>query len=452
MVFYGGKFLVLGLSKSGIAASKLLLSHGATVYVYDQFISSRIKSAQEELSACGAICVQKESLDRVLTAVDTLVLSPGIAIDNSIAVRAHALKKRIIGELELGSYFLQAPAIAVTGTNGKTTTVCMIESILKCANKETLALGNVGVPLCKKVESLSRSGVAVIEVSSFQMETTRSFVPHIACLTNITEDHLNRHYTMANYVYLKKRLFLNLRESEYAVLNAECPYSGEVAEATKAKILYFSTSRQTNGAYVTGGKIYYDSEFLFTEETLALKEKHNVENALCAITAAKAFGVENEAIRSALSSFRGARHRMEFVACKKGVSYVNDSKATNTDAALAAARCMKRPTIMLLGGSDKGYSFREFFIALKETSVRYVVLYGENRERLARECVEVGYTAYSLVENLRQATIVASTVAKAGETILLSPASASFDEFSGYDERGECFIQYVNGDTDWKEK
>lgn len=448
MVFYGGKFLVLGLSKSGIAATTLLLSHGATVYIYDQFVSARVKSAEEDLSKAGAICVRKENLDRTLMAIDTLVLSPGIAIDNSIAVRAHVLKKRIIGELELGSYFLQAPAIAVTGTNGKTTTVCMIESILKCAEKETLALGNVGVPLCKKVESLSRRGVAVIEVSSFQMETTRTFLPHIACLTNITEDHLNRHYTMGNYVYLKKRLFTNLRESEYAVLNAECPYSREIAETTRAKVVYFSTQRQTNGAYASNGKIYYGEEFLFAEEALSLKEKHNVENALCAIAAAKAFGVENESIRAALSSFRGARHRMEFVACKQGISYVNDSKATNTDAALAAARCMKRATIMLLGGSDKGYSFREFFEELKETTVRYVVLYGENREKLAKECSEAGYTAYSIVENLRQATAVASTVAKAGETILLSPASASFDEFSGYDERGEAFIRYINGEED----
>ncbi len=438
-------FFVLGLSKSGSAASKFLLSRGAMVYVYDQADNPRTKEATAELIALGAKGVKEEEVDGALQASLALIVSPGIPIDHPIPLRAHALGKRVLGELELGSLFFPAPMVAVTGTNGKTTTVSMIESVLKNAKINTAALGNIGVPITSCCDSFANNGVAVVEVSSFQLETVHTFLPHIGVLLNLSQDHLNRHYNMKNYAHLKARLFKNMRESEYAVLSDACTLSHEIARGSKANVIWFSAEHQVNGAYVDGKDVYYMGERLFAVQELALRQKHNVENALATVAVCKLLGVDNEILRQSLASFRGAKHRLEVVCTKNGITFVNDSKATNPDAALSAVKCMKQPTVLLLGGQNKGYSYRALFHALKNSAVRYVVLYGENRELLVQDAIAENFTAYSLVERLYQAVRVGQTVAKPGETVLLSPASASFDEFSGYDQRGNAFVRYLIG-------
>lgn len=436
-------FLVIGLSKSGISASKLLISHGAKVFLYDQTDSARITSAANELAAIGAVRIAQEELDETMQKCCAVIISPGVPIDHPVALRANEMKKRVLGEMELGSLFLKAPMVAVTGTNGKTTTVSMIESVLKSANVFALAVGNIGVPLSSAAEKFPSNGIAVVEVSSFQLETVHSFTPHIGVLLNLTEDHLNRHYSMKIYAHLKKRMFQNMRESEIAVLNDSCHLSHEIAKETKAQIVWFSAEREVDGAYVQGNDVFYKGARLFSVQDLALQQKHNVENALATVAVCKLLGVDTEEIRRSLAKFRGAKHRLEVVGTYHGVSFVNDSKATNPDATLSAVKCMKKPTVLLLGGQEKGYSYRSLFKNLKKSTVRYCVFYGENRERLMREAVQENFTTYSIVEGLCQAVCVGQTVAKKGEIVLLSPASASFDEFNGYEERGNAFVRCV---------
>ncbi len=445
MKFNRETFLVVGLSKSGISASKLLLSRGAKVFLYDQSDASRVNSAVSELAPLGAVRIKQEDLEETISKSLAVILSPGIPIDHPVALRANELKTRVMGELELGSLFLKAPMVAVTGTNGKTTTVSMIESILKNAGVSALTLGNVGVPLSSAADTLSQNGIAVVEVSSFQLETVHSFTPHVGVLLNLTEDHLNRHYSMKIYAHLKQRLFQNMRESEFAVLSDSCPLSHEIAKTTKAQIIWFSAEKEVEGVYVQGNDVFYAGSRLFPVQDLALKQKHNVENALAAVAVCKLLGVETEIIRRSLAKFRGAKHRLEVVCTKNGVAFVNDSKATNPDATLSAVKCMKKPTVLLLGGQEKGYSYRALIKNLKNSAVRYCIFYGENRETLMREAIQENFTTYSIVESLRQAVRVGQTVAKAGETVLLSPASASFDEFNGYEQRGNAFVRYVTG-------
>lgn len=443
MKFNKEAFLVVGLSKSGISASKLLLSRGAEVFLYDQSDSPRVASAESELASLGAIRIDKEKVDETLQKVCALIVSPGVPIDHPVALRANELKKRVLGELELGSLFLKAPMVAVTGTNGKTTTVSMIEFVLKNAGVSASALGNVGVPLSSAAETFPKNGIAVVEVSSFQLETVHSFTPHVGVLLNLTEDHLNRHYNMKIYAHLKQKLFQNMRESEFSVLNDSCSLSHEIAKKTKSRVVWFSSERQVEGAYVLGNDIFYMGARLFSVQDLALKQKHNVENALATIAVCKLLGVETEVIRRSLAKFRGAKHRLELICSQNGINFVNDSKATNPDASLSAVQCMKKPTILLLGGQDKGYSYRSLLKSLKNSVVRYCIFYGENRETLMREAVQENFTTYSIVENLQQAVHIAQTVAKSGETVLLSPASASFDEFDGYEQRGNAFVRYI---------
>ncbi|MBR2617209.1 MAG: UDP-N-acetylmuramoyl-L-alanine--D-glutamate ligase [Clostridia bacterium] len=445
MKIYNENFLVVGLSKSGISASKLLLSKGAKVFLYDQAERARIDSALKELTTLGAVEVQEEGVETAIKNAHVVVLSPGVPIDHPIALKASQLKKRVIGELELGSLFIKAPIVAVTGTNGKTTTVSMIEWTLKNAGVHALALGNVGVPLTSAADSFPEKGVAVVEVSSFQLETVRSFTPHIGVLMNLTQDHLNRHYSMKIYGQLKARTFQNMRESEYAVLSDACALSHEIARKTKAQVIWFSTEKEVPGAYVQGSDIYYMGEPLFSVHDLALKQKHNVENALATVAVCKLLGIDNEVLRQSLAKFRGAKHRLEVVCTQKGINYINDSKATNPDATLSAVKCMKKPTVLLLGGQEKGYDYRSLFRDLLQSAVRYCIFYGENREKLIKDALNEGFTTYSVVENLWQAVRVGQTVAKAGETVLLSPASASFDEFNGYEQRGNTFKNYVTG-------
>ena len=446
MRFFGENFLVAGLKKSGVAAAELLLSHGAKVFLYERLETALTRKNAEDLKKRGAVLLSKEEVGQVIERCRAVVLSPGVPIDDPISLLAHEKNVRVTGETELAAYFLKAPAVAVTGTNGKTTTVTMISRIFEEGGIAAPALGNIGVPLSSRAEELGDKDVAVVEVSSFQLETIRSFTPHVAVLTNFSEDHLNRHYTMANYRALKKRLFFNLKESEYAVLNAEDALSREIAAETKARVCFFSSERKVDGAYLAGGFLWFKEEKLFPAASLALKEKHNIENALAAIAVTKIFGVPTEAMLRALSAFRGARHRMELAGSVSGVTFVNDSKATNPASALSAVRCMKKPTVLLVGGSDKGYSYLELFRALENSAVRYVVIYGENRKRVEDDCRASGFSPFAVAEDLKEAVAVAKAVAKPGEVVLLSPASASFDAFSGYDERGEAFIRFALGE------
>ena len=435
-------FFVLGLSRSGRSAAQFLLSRGGTVYIYDDITSERVEKTARELEAKGAIRVNQEQLSKTSELCDVLVLSPGIPIDHPLAVAFKRNKKAVVGETEIAARYMRCPVIGITGTNGKTTTVSMLTEILCAGGYQAKACGNVGTPMIDFC-ALEERGVAVAEISSFQLETLNSLCPHIAIVLNVTEDHLNRHYNMENYVFLKAKLLKNASEAEYAVLNYDDPTVQSFSERTKANTVFFSVKERVNGAYLENGTLYFKGEKIVEASELLLGGLHNVQNALAAIAAAKIMGVETQAIASALTSFKGVRHRIELVGEVDGVAYIDDSKGTNVDATVKAVGCMKRETVLLLGGKNKGYDYSRLFATLKRSPVVHAILYGENRYELLKCARAQVFERVTVCDRFEFAVKIAAMIAKSGQTVLLSPASASFDEFASYEERGEAFVQIV---------
>ncbi len=436
-------FFVLGLSRSGRASAEFLLSRGAKTYIYDDVSSERIETTMRELEEKGAKRVPKDRLMKTAEVCDVLVLSPGIPIDHPLAVAFKRNGKAVVGETELAARYMRCPVVAITGTNGKTTTVSLLTEILQAGGISAKACGNVGTPMLDFWE-LEENGVAVAEISSFQLETLNSLCPHVAIVLNVTEDHLNRHYNMENYIFLKAKLLKNMSEAEYAVLNYDDRIVRGFAEKTKAKIVWFSVRERVNGAYYENGELYYNGEKICAASELFIHGLHNIQNALSAVAAAKIMGVKTEDIVAALSSFKGVKHRIESVGEVNGVTYIDDSKGTNVDATVKAVRCMKTETVLLLGGKNKGYDYAALFSALSSSNVVHAVLYGENRHELYKCAREQSFERITLCDKFEFAVRVAAMIATSGQTVLLSPASASFDEFASYEERGDTFVRIVH--------
>lgn len=434
-------FLVLGLSRSGCAAAEFLLEKKAKVYIYDDVPGEGVEKSVQMLEEKGAVKADKEQLTRMQEICDALVLSPGIPIDHPTAVAFKRNGKAVVGETELAARYMRCPVVAVTGTNGKTTTVSMLEKILSEGGYKAQACGNIGSPMVKYTEQ--KEEIAVAEISSFQLETLNSLCPHVGVVLNVTEDHLNRHYNMENYIFLKSKLLKNSTESEYAVLNFDDGIVRGFAEKTKARIFYFSVRERVYGAYLEDGFLYFCGEKIMSASDLLTDGLHNVQNALAAIAAAKIMGVSSENIARSLSSFKGIKHRIESVGKADGVKYVDDSKGTNVDATIKAVGCMKEKTVLLLGGKDKGYDYDKLFVKLRSSSVVHAVLYGENRFRLFESALRCGFDRMTLCVGFDFAVSLARMIAERGQTVLLSPASASFDEFASYEERGDRFVAIV---------
>ena len=433
------------MSRSGAASCDFLLARGASVCIYDDVQGDAVKKRMEELAAKGARILPAEAVAAAAEECDVLVLSPGIPIDHELPVFFRKKGKRIIGEAELGCLNLRSPLVAVTGTNGKTTTVTMIDEILRAAGVHSVACGNIGIPLTSCVEKLGWEDVAVMEVSSFQLETLTSICPHVAVVTNIAEDHLERHYSMENYIFLKSKLLRNMRESEYAVLNYDDERVRAFAEEARCPVRWFSVRERVAGACLFEGGLYYENEKIMDADALSLKGEHNLKNALAAICAARLMGVDGAVIAKTLSSMRGVRHRLEKIAELGGVTFVNDSKATNVDATLRAIDCMREDTVLLLGGKDKGESYDPLFERIRDSRVVLCVLYGENRFRLLNSAVRCNESRITLCADFGLAVRIAALSAKAGQCVLLSPACSSFDAFTDYEARGEKFEEIVKG-------
>ncbi|MBQ8657681.1 MAG: UDP-N-acetylmuramoyl-L-alanine--D-glutamate ligase [Clostridia bacterium] len=435
-------FFVLGLSRSGKAAAEFLLKRKAKTYIFDDVVGGIVEKNIRELTAMGAEFLTREQVEKSADFCDVLVLSPGIPIDHPTAVAFKRQGRAVIGETELAARYLSAYTVAVTGTNGKTTTVSMIEKVLKEGGLNAYACGNIGSPLIEATE-LSETSVAVAEISSFQLETLQSLRPHIAVVLNLSEDHLNRHYNMENYVFLKSRLLKNSTEAEYAVLNYDDPLVREMTEKTKARVLYFSTQGKVNGAYLLSGDLYFGAEKIMPAGELIVEGVHNIENALATLAVAKIMGVPTPAIAKALRDFKGIKHRIERVAEINGVTYIDDSKGTNADATKKAISCMKEETVLLLGGKDKGYEYDSLFAALPQSKVVHAILYGENRFRLLESAMSRGYKNFTVCSGFDLAVRLSGMIARSGQTVLLSPASASFDEFGSFEERGDRFVEII---------
>lgn len=437
------KFLVLGVSKSGYSASKYLLIHGAVCYIYEELKTKKIDDAINELTSLGAVRIYADVTDVVFNEIDVVVISPGVPINHEIAIRAKKTGKKIISELEFGFSVMQPTIIGVTGTNGKTTTVSLIDAVLEEAKLKHALMGNVGVPVSSQTDKIDTDTVCVAEVSSFQLESVRTLCPHIACVLNISPDHLERHYSMENYIFLKKRLLKNQSESEYAVLNYDDETVKQFALEIKSKCYWVSVKEKVAGAYLSDGKLFYKDEYVIDENDLTLTGKHNVYNVLFAICVCRLMGIDTENIRAAIKSFKGVKHRTELIAEIRGVKYVNDSKATNTFSTVSALETLKNPTVLILGGSEKGEKYDKLFECIKRTPVKHVVLTGASRLNMF-ECAEKsGMSDVTVTPNFSCAVKIASMYAVEGDTVLLSPACASFDVFNGFEERGNAFVKEV---------
>ena len=436
-------FLVLGVSKSGFAVANYILSKGGKCFIYEELSSVKIDNAISELLELGAVRINKDSIDKLLNYIDVVIISPGVPINHEIAVKSKNLGIRIIGELEFGYLQFLPTIIGITGTNGKTTTATLIDAILNEQGVKSLLVGNVGVPITSKVCDANSDSICVAEVSSFQLETTSSFCPHISCILNIAPDHLERHYTMENYIFLKKRIFKNQRESEYTLLNYDDELVRSFSNEAKSKIKYISLKEKVDGAYRIEDKLFFGDEFIISQKSLMLKGEHNVYNTLFAICVCKLLGVNNEAIVNALLNFKGVKHRMELIANIAGVEYYNDSKATNTASTITAIENMSKPSVLILGGSDKGENYLELFKKIKESCVRHVIIMGATRLKMFESAMSVGCTNITLTYDFATAVKIAKLIATEGECVLLSPACASFDAFSSFEERGDKFKAIV---------
>lgn len=436
-------FLVLGMQKSGYGATSLLLLEGAKVYMYDDNQSETVKKNMAELESKGAkICTQPLIQ---LEYVDVLVLSPSIPIDHEIAVRARELKKRIIGEFELASLFTNNLCVAVTGTNGKTTTCSLLEHVLSKVFSDVMLVGNVGIPFSSKVVSDQKNRVYIAEVSSFQLETINRFTPHVACILNVTPDHLTRHYNMENYLFLKSKLILNLRESEFAVLNYDDVLVSSLSKKTRAKVVWFSLNEKIDGAYKDGDFLYYKDELIISVNEINISGNHNIENVLCAICVLKILGIQNEDIVNGIKDFSGVKHRIQKVKTVNGVTFFNDSKSTNPDSCISAINSMSNKTILIMGGYDKGLDYESVMRQIKKSkTVEKVVLTGQSANSMFKDATRCGLSEVYVVKDFDIAVKVAYNLAGDGYSVLLSPATSSFDIFSSYEERGDKFIEIVN--------
>ena len=438
-------FLVLGLKKSGYCATKLLLEKGAVVYVYDQSPNEISLKNLSELELLGAKKVNESDLNSILNTIDVLVLSPGVPIDNEIAILASKLNKRIIGELELGSYFITSPIIGVTGTNGKTTVCSMLSHILTLNNYENALVGNIGTPLTSKVDTITENTVCITEVSSFQLETTYRFLSHISCILNVTPDHLERHYNIENYAFLKGKLIYNLTKSEYAVLNYNDEIVKSLSEKTKGQIVWFSTTEKVNGAYLEDGNLVYNGEIICAANDLKLRGVHNIENYLAVIAILKLLGLETSQIKQGLITFCGVKHRIQKIKEVNGITFYNDSKSTNPDASIKAIESMDTKTVVILGGYDKGLDYTPLFNKIKENKkVESVVLTGMTANSMYKTATSVNVSNVYVVPNFNLAIRLSYLISNQGYAVLFSPATSSFDMFSDYEERGERFIEIVN--------
>ena len=415
----------------GLCTDSSGIKRGDLFFCYrgEKFDSHSCALQVKEGGAAALVCERKLDCD-----IPQIVVKDGRAAVAAVA-------REFYGEPDR-----QLKIVGVTGTNGKTTTVSMIHEIFKAAGKNSVLCGNVGNPLVGEVEKLGFDDIAVVEVSSFQLETLSSLRPHAAVITNITEDHLNRHYNMENYIFLKSKILRNLRGSEYAVLNADDAIVRPLAEKIRCRVIFFSMEPRSDGVWCENGAVYCDGERLFSVSDMKTEGAHNVYNALAAIAAAKAFGIDLKVAAQAVCAFKGVRHRIETVCERGGKTYIDDSKGTNVDAAVKAIDSMRRETVILLGGKDKGYEYYPLFKKLKDSRVVHAVLYGENRFRLLAAAEEAGYNSFSLCSDFEMAVKIADHVAHAGQNVLLSPASSSFDEFSGYEERGDAFARLVKSD------
>jgi len=447
----GKRVLVVGLGKSGVASALFLKKHGAKVTVSDTKSGDELRNEIPILLDNGITVETGGHGERTFRGQDLIVVSPGVPVDAPPLVQARSAGESVIGEIELAAQFLPGPIVAITGSNGKTTTTTLAGEIMNAAGFSTLVGGNIGTPAISLAERAKPETVIVLEVSSFQLETIQTFRPKVAVILNVTPDHLDRHRTFEVYADAKARIFENQHASDFTVLNADDPTCVSMASRTKAQVFWFSRQREVQqGAWVREGNIIFrqgdvQHEILQASE-IPLKGAHNLENVLAAVCAGALMGCSAEKIRQAVQSFKAVEHRLEFVATINGVDYYNDSKATNVDATIKALESFPANIHLILGGKDKGSDYTVLNDLLRQR-VKRVYTIGAAAGKIESQIV---FPKEQVVhaETLENAIRKAHAAGQPGDVVLLAPACASFDQFKSYEHRGKVFKDLVQSLAD----
>jgi len=439
------RVLVVGLGKSGVASAIFLKDRGARVSVSDAKTEDQLRSAIPALLDKGISVESGGHGERTFRDQDLIVVSPGVPSDVPQLQKARAQGIPIIGEVELASQFLKGHILAITGSNGKTTTTALAGEIIAMGGYEVLVGGNIGTPAISLVADSTSDTYNVLEISSFQLESIESFHPEIAVILNITPDHLDRHHSFEAYVQAKARIFENQAAQDRAVLNADDPTSAGLAGKTRAQVHWFSRKKEVErGAFVRDGKIFWredsDNLEIMPASGITLKGTHNLENVLAAVSVGRLVGCEPHRIRRAVEEFKAVEHRLEYVTTIQGVEYYNDSKATNVDATIKALESFPGNIHIILGGKDKGSDYSVLKDLLRARA-RRVYTIGAAAEKIESQIS--GAAPVLRAETLETAVKRAAESAAPGDIVLLAPACASFDQFESYEHRGRVFKEAV---------
>ncbi len=444
----GKRVLVVGLGKSGVASALFLQARGARVTVSDAKSEEQLRSEIPTLLDKGITVETGKHGERTFRDQDLIVISPGVPFEMPQLEQARQMGVPVIGEIELSATYLQGHIIAITGSNGKTTTTTLTGEVFAAGGRKTLVGGNIGTPAITFVEHTAPDDYVVLEISSFQLETIKMFRPEISAVLNVTPDHLDRHGTFDAYSAAKKRIFENQRETDFAVLNADDPTCVAMAKEIRPRVLWFSRRKPVEqGSFVREGQIVFRDGTrevdVMPADDMTLKGAHNLENVLAAVTMGMIAGIEPAKIRRAVHEFKAVEHRLEYVATINGAQYFNDSKATNVDATIKALESFPANIHLILGGRDKGsdYSLLRNLIAER---VKRVYTIGAAAAKIESQLKPVlPKLDFNSAETLETAIKRAHESAKAGDIVLLAPACASFDQFDSFEQRGRLFKEVV---------
>lgn len=448
---FSKKVLVAGAGKSGIYAAALLSRNNISVILFDEnekLDKEEVKAKLGELKYDKEIEIHIGALNEdIINSISAMVISPGIPTDALFVLRIKDAGIPVISEIELACLYDKGSICAITGTNGKTTTTTLVGEIMKAYNENTYVVGNIGYPYTGIADATSADSVTVAEISSFQLETIQTFGPHVSAVLNITPDHLDRHYTFENYAKCKMDITKNQDENDYVILNYDDIETRKRADGIKARVIFFSRMEElASGVYVKDGDIVI-TENNKTKRVLSLSDikllgTHNTENVLAAVAIAYYMGVPIEIIESVCTNFMGVEHRIEYVRTVNGVTYYNDSKGTNPDAAIKAIKAMTTTTFLIGGGYDKHSTYDEWIESF-DAKVKYLLLIGQTAKDIESCAKKHGFNSVVIMENLKEVVDFCYENAKPGDAVLLSPACASWGMFKNYEERGDIFKQYV---------
>lgn len=444
-MFKNKKIFVLGMARSGYEAAKLLSKYNNNILVTDR--KDQDINHIEELEELGVSFIQSDNpLELIDSSFDLVVKNPGIRYDHPLILKAIDLGIKVVNEVEVAYHFLPKDAyiIAITGANGKTTTTTLVYEFIKAMGKKVHLGGNIGYPLSQIVEQVESNDVVVLEISAQQLHDCYDFNPDVSILTNLVPVHIDFFGTYENYIDHKLRIFMNHNNKSIAIINKSNKDSYDSTKNINSSKIYFSSSEDAD-CYIKDKAIYYKEEKIINLNDIRVKGMHNYENIMCAIIATKQIGISNESIKEVLNKFSGVEHRIEFVSKINGREFYNDSKATNVESTQIALKSFDTPIILLLGGLDRGHSFDDLRPNL--SNVSHIVCYGETKNRIkefATSC-NIDCTA---VDTLEEATKVAYNISNEGDTILLSPACASWDQFEDFEKRGEKYKEVINNIND----